>query len=170
LLASIFADDSGATVTAPAGWTVHADLSDNVSSNYRATWLYKRVSAGDPASYSFQLGATANSAGALVAYRGVATMAPIDAATNQMFRGAAFIAPSITASHANDMLVAGFVDAMSQGLGWTAPSGMQTAVSISQIGIFDAIQPTAGATGTREASLGLPVPGIGAVDFLALAP
>jgi hypothetical protein len=170
LLATIFSADAAGTVRAPSGWTVHAELMGNLTAPYHATWLYARVTAGGPSSFDFLLGANASSAGALVAYRGVAATTPVDTATNHTFEATNFIAPAITTNHANDMLVAAFVNAMSQGLSWTAPTGMQSAVTIPPIGIFDALQPTAGSSGDKQAGLGLPIPGVGAVDFLALVP
>jgi hypothetical protein len=171
LFVSIFADDAGAAVTPPGGWTIHADLMVSVGANFRATWLYTRVGASAPSHYDFTLAVAANnSAGALVAYRGVDGTAPIDAATNQLFEATNFDAPAITTRHANDMLVAAFVNAMSQGLSWTAPSGMQSAVASGPTGIFDGVQAMPGTTGDKQASFNFPVPGFGAVDFLALTP
>ncbi|MCA1663149.1 MAG: hypothetical protein LC659_02550, partial [Myxococcales bacterium] len=77
----------------------------------------------------------------------------------------------ITTTHANDELVTMFVQAQSQPLAWRAPAGMDVAVDDGAIGIFDAAQAGPGATGDKQASLGsLGIPGVGAVDYVALTP
>ncbi len=74
-------------------------------------------------------------------------------------------------THANDYLVAMFVQVPSMSIGWVAPTGLQTAVDDGAIGIFDAEQPTAGASGDKTASFVVGgVPNIGGVDFIALTP
>jgi hypothetical protein len=172
LIASIFADVDTITVAPPAGWTTSADLSGGVNGAtgvFRATWFYHFAGASEPASYDFQLSASPDtSAGGIVDYRGVATP-PVDVGTSQLFEGTTFIAPSITTTHPNDYLVAMFVDGSPMsGVTWTAPAGMNSAVNNGAIGMFDQLQAVAGASGTRQAIAGLNVPGIGAVDFIAL--
>ena len=168
---SIFSTDAQLTITPPSGWTVHADLHGAVGGEFHAAWYYHVETAGELPGWVFGLSASAQAAAAAVVYRGVDGAMPIDVAANQQFEGANLIAPSINTTHANDMLVTLFVQAGSAGLTWTAPSGMQTAVDDGFIGIFDAPQPTAGATGNRQALAGpAGVPNIGAVDVVALTP
>ncbi len=172
LFVSIFLDDDTIVVSPPAGWTVSSDLSGVTGAAFRATWLDHFVAAGDPTTYSFGLsGAPKTSAAGLVAYRGVAA-SPIDVAMETTFEGQAFVAPSLTTTHANDMLLAMFVNESTSGTGlsWTGPAGMATAVNLAPIGMFDGTQPVAGATGTKQAFFGINVPAIGAVDFVTLIP
>jgi hypothetical protein len=172
LFVSIFLDDGTITVTAPAGWTVHGDLSGMTGGSFRATWLDHFVAAGDPTSYSFALsGAPKTSAGGLVAYRNVATPA-IDVSMTTPFEAATFVAPSLTTTHANEMLLTMFVNESTSGsgLGWTGPTGFATAVNLTPIGMFDALQAAAGATGPESAFFVVNIPGIGAVDFVTLIP
>ena len=64
-----------------------------------------------------------------------------------------------------------YVQAQSMTLGWQAPTGMQAALLAGDIGMFDAEQPTAGASGDKIAGFSVgAVPGIGAVDYVALTP
>jgi hypothetical protein len=172
LFASLYANDSAATVTAPSGWTVHADLQGSIGVSFRATWLYHIAGAAEPSSWDFVFSLAPNVvAGAVVAYHGVRASTPVDVGSNQVFQvSSGFVAPSITTRQPGDMLVALFVDAVSQNLSWNAPAGMQTAVSLDPIGVFDAVQPSAGASGDKQASLGFQSPAVGAVDFVALAP
>jgi hypothetical protein len=171
LWASVFTDDSAATVIAPSGWMQHATLGGGGLS-FRASWFFKSWQAGDPSSFTFTLsgGSPSFAAGGLVAYRGVNGTMPIDTSTNATFLASAFTAPSITTSHANDMLLAMFVNATSASLPLSPPSGMSPAVQLNEIGMFDQVQAAAGPTGARTALLNPDVPGLGAVDYVALAP
>jgi hypothetical protein len=171
LLASIFADANTGTVTPPTGWMQHAFLDGSASGNYAATWLFHVAGPNEPASWTFVVAAGPTSvAGALVVYRNVATSAPFDTQTSASFVASGFTAPSITTTVANDMLVAMFVDGTMSGLSIGAPSGMSSAISSDPIGIFDALQPTTGPTGSKTAPLSPSPLGIGAVDYVALAP
>ena len=168
LVASLYVDDSSLTITAPAGWTTLADLGGGVGGAFRATWFYKLAGAAEPPSYLFVLGGSPDtSSGGMVDYRGVAA-APIDVSTTATFAASSFVAQSITTTRANDMLLAMFINESTTGnVGWTAPTGMATAVDLTNIGMFDQPQPAAGPSGTRQAALGVSF-GIGAVDFIAL--
>jgi hypothetical protein len=171
VLAVVLVASSSVTVTPPSGWTVHQDISDNVAGDYRVVYFQHVAAAGDPSSFLFSLSATANVTAAEVAYRNVDATTPIDVATNAKFQAAQFVAPSITTTHANDFLVTMFVQAMSSTLNWVPPTDMQVAVTQGDIGIFDVEQPPTGPTGTKTASFGIgSVPGVGAVDYVALTP
>jgi hypothetical protein len=173
LFACVFANDHNATIAAGgSGWTQHLTLTGGVTASFRASWFYRFVAASnEPSAYSFTVGGSpAQVAGAVVAYRGVATP-PVDDASNQSFDGTGpFTAPSITTTHAGDMLLALFVAAAQTAPSWTPPAGMQTAVDDHTIAGFDALQAAAGASGDKVPNASLGVPGIGAVDFVALTP
>jgi hypothetical protein len=171
MLACVFADVSAATVAPPTGWTQHASLDGGVAGSFHAAWFFKVAAASEPSSYVFSVGGNPGSVTAgLVVYRGVDTGNPFDAATNQSFAATDFTAPSITTTRPNAMLVAMFVNGTPGTLALQAPGGMSSAVDVDELGMFDQLQASAGPTGTRTATLGLPVPGIGAVDFVALRP
>jgi hypothetical protein len=168
---SIFLPSPQPTITPPAGWTQHADLKGAVGGEFHAAWYFHVAADGEPATWTFTLSAQTNGAtAAAVAYRGVDDTAPIDTAAQQQFEATTFAAPSLTTTHANDMLVAMFVQAGGSGVNWTGPSGMQTAVDDGAIGIFDAVQANPGASGTRTAGAPAGIPNVGAVDFVALTP
>lgn len=168
VFACVFVNDRNATING-TGWTQHASLTGGVTGNFHAVWLWRFVAANDPSSYGFIVSAGTRVAAVAVAYRGVAAT-PIDAASNRVFEAAPFDAPSITTTHANDMLLAVFVEAQNTAPSWTAPTGMQTAVDDQAIAAFDAVQPAAGASGDKLPNASLAIPAIGAVDFVALAP
>lgn len=171
VLAVVLVSTSTVTVAAPTGWTVQQEISDNLAADYRAVYFQHTTSASDPPTWSFVLSGSAAVVAAEVAYRNVDTTAPIDATGTGKFQGATFTAPTITTTHANDYLVTMFVQAQNMTLGWQPPPDMQVAVTQGDIGIFDVEQPVAGPTGTKTASFNIgAVPGIGAVDFVALAP
>jgi hypothetical protein len=166
LLACLYAGDNSITITPPAGWSEHAAIG-GIGANYRAVWYSHVAAASEPPGYAFGLSVDTTVAAAIVAYRGVAPAAPFDAATNRQFQAMPFTAPSITTTHAGDMLVAMFVEA-TQTMQLAPPSGMSTAVDDTAIYIYDALQPAAGPTGTKTA--GNVQFGVGAVDFVALTP
>jgi hypothetical protein len=170
LLVSVVADANGATIGAPSGWMQHASLNGGVAGNFRASWFYKVAAGGDSSTPSFTISGATNATAALVAYRNVSPSTPFDTSTSQMFQAQALTAPSITTTHPGAMLVAMFVNDTGAGTSLSAPSGMMSAVVIGEIGMFDQLQPIAGPTGDKTASIGIPSPAIGAVDFVALAP
>ena len=172
LFACVYADTSGVTVAAPAGWTPHVALDGAGGGSFHAAWFLKVAGASEPASYAFTIsGQPSTVAAALSVYRGVDGNAAVDDATSRTFEASPFTAQSITTHHAGDMLVAMFADATGSNLTWNPPAGMQTAVDMPVLGFFDEIQPSAGATGPRTATLSVGgIPGVGAVDFVALKP
>src|SRR5262249_14121474 len=137
------------------------------AATYRAAWFYKPFATSDPSLFGF---AVSNSPGTvaavIVAYRGVDPATPIDAYMTRQFLGVPYVAPSITTTRANDMLVAMFVD-NTQSAALLAPTGMTLVVDDAAIVVFDGLQAVAGATGTKNTNS---LPGAGAVDFAALAP
>lgn len=169
LLVSVVADANGASISAPSGWMQHTSLNGGVAGNFRASWFYKVAAAGDSSAPSFTISGATNATAALVAYRNVSPTAPIDSSTSAVFQAMTLTAPSITTTHPGDMLVTMFINDTGAGT-LSPPGGMQTAAVSDPIGMFDQLQPTAGPTGDKTASLGIPTPAIGAVDFVALAP
>jgi hypothetical protein len=164
LFAIVYSSDSTSAISAPQGWTTHADLD---GTSFRAAWFYKAFATSDPSPISFGVThSPATVAAVIVAYRGVDSATPIDASMTRQFLAMPYVAPSITTTRANDMLLAMFVD-QTQGPTLSAPAGMTTVVDDAAIVVFDGLQATAGATGTKSVG-GLP--GAGAVDFVALAP
>jgi hypothetical protein len=172
-MASFLIGDAAGTVTPPSGWSLHLDLSATAGASYHAFWFSRVVDTAGPSSYAFTVGGAGAASGGLVVYRGVSTSAPFDAATHQQFTGGSFVAPSITTTHAGAMLLAMFVDGKTSGLGFGTPAGLGVAIIAGDVGMFDGLQATPGASGPKDASpviAGVPVPGIGAVDYVALAP
>lgn len=169
VLACLYAADPKATFTPAADWTQHLSISDGLTGTFHAAWYTHLAAAGEPPGYVFMIDNPSGSAvaAALVAYRGVAPAAPIDTADSRLFTGAPFVAPSVTTTHAGDMLVAMFVN-QTQSLILKAPNGMGTAVEDQVIYFFDALQPTLGPSGPKATNNALP--GLGAVDFVALSP
>jgi hypothetical protein len=169
LLVSVVADANNATISAPSGWMQHASLNGAVTGNFRASWFYKFAAGGDSSTPMFTITGATNATAALVAYRNVSMSVVFDASTNAVFQAQALTAPSITTTHPGAMLVTMFVNDTGGGT-LMPPSGMSTASATGPIGMFDVLQPIAGPTGDKTASLGIPTPAIGAVDFVALSP
>ena len=166
VFACVYLASSNIGITAPAGWTLHADLHGALGGEFHAAWYFHVVGASEPPAYGFVLSGASGAAAAAVGYRGVDTTTPIDISDQGQFEGGSPLAPSITTTRANDMLVAMFVQAGSNGITWGAPAGMQVAVDDGAIAIFDGVQTAAGPSGTKQPTPN--VPNIGAVDFVAL--
>ena len=150
---------SRGTVTPPSGWTV-VRTDTNVSPYASLTQaLYVRVvGANEPSSYRFELSASVGVAGAVLAYSGVDTVAPV-LASSGFFRAQTrtITAPSVAATAG--AAIAGFFGTNKKG-GVAPPSGMSEIVdtagggsSIASLEVAAAIHSAGGSTGSREAAI-----------------
>jgi hypothetical protein len=107
LLVFICINQSGRTVTAPAGWTAMATNSTN--DPYTYTFYRPRPAGTLPDSYTFTVSGTGvNGVGTMLAYRGVDLAAPISAnerLTESSVNSQFIIAPSATPITADTRLV-----------------------------------------------------------------
>src|SRR5919197_147126 len=145
------------TITPPSGWTVVVD--NQLASTIRQT-VYVHVAGGaEPANVTWTFSKAGSASGGIVAYTGVDTANPIDAAAGQTQSSATITAPSVTTSASDDMLVAFFGTARTTDI---VPAGSLTerydvAASttlryrISSEG-SDQLLAASGATGTRTAT------------------
>lgn len=113
---------AGAPIATPPGWTViRRDNNDPLYASLAQALYFKVVSSSEPESYTWtwKFSQPVGAAGAILAYRGVDSLRPIDAHsgrsrsyTNQI------VAPSVTTTAADDRVVAFF-----------AHNGIKTTVS-----------------------------------------
>jgi hypothetical protein len=131
-----------------ASWSLHAVPSPN---GFAVAWLTHTVGAGEPSSYALSLGEnTPIASAALVAYRG--TRGVDVSQQDATLLGAPFVAPGVTTTVANEMLVACFFNDSGDCEAWGAVSGMTKEADTGLVGIFDAHLAAAGPTGARSAS------------------
>ncbi len=167
---------SGVTLgTPPPGWTL---VNRTNSGTAVAQAVYVRtVAASEPASYTWTFTPGDRAAAAIVAFRGVSTTTPIDVSAGQATSPAAtaIVAPSVTTTVANTMLV-GLYSIAQGGEAFTAPGGMTERFDISTgagpngvtIAAATATQATIGASGPRTASATSSELGVG--TLVALRP
>ena len=170
----------GQTINVPAGWTAVPGLSSAVGTDLSQTVFYRVATAAEPANHTFSWSVSALGAAAILTYRNVDTATTIDASGAQTATALAnVVAPSISTTMANTMLVGFFGDAHS-GAGFTAPGGMANIFGAGaepgagsglngvRTLIADQLQAVTGATGTRTAVSTQTVDNIG--HILALRP
>src|SRR5439155_6626329 len=105
-------------ITAPAGWTLIASLSNGTAVTTAAYW--KVAASGDPASWSWTWGGNTSTEGIILSYTSVDTASPIDAfASGTDASGTSHTAPSVTTTSANDLVITAYgLDALAT---WTPP-------------------------------------------------
>ena len=178
LIAQI-AYNTGATgsITPPAGWNT-IDVLTNTT-NPMMQGLYWRVATGsEPTHYSFTLSTdkSETATGAILAYADVDTANPIDAVAGQTNApGSSVVAPSITTTQPNTMLVALYANRGNDYV--DPPAGMTERLDIGTVegvgvgettaAVYDQTLAATGATGTRTATS---TTDGGVAHMLALAP
>jgi uncharacterized repeat protein (TIGR01451 family) len=160
MIAAVAVRPSGATITAPAGWTLIRRTNQGATNSQAQATYRKVVAAGEPANYTWTLPNThTGAAGGIMAFYGVNAAAPVDVENGQLNgSGLNVIAPSVTTTRAYDMIVT--THSISSSTTFTPPGGMTEAVDIASeaggaLGITlemnYVIQPAAGATGAKTA-------------------
>jgi hypothetical protein len=153
LLATLEVDADPATVSAPAGWTKLLDTvgAPGTGNAFHTQVWWKLAGAGEPASYSWTVGGGPWVDIGLQAYSNVNQSSPIDVSGGRdAGTTAAPTTPAATTSGPNELVVALFVNFDSGS--WTAGSGMTKRYDFDSNEAQDALQATAGSTGTRTAT------------------
>ena len=161
--------------SAPSGWTLLLTR-DNGSSIGIAIY-YRLATSSEPGSWTWNFGASDRSAGAISAFRGVDTSAPIAASNSQVnASSASMTAPSVSPAAANSMLV-GLYAGQEGGTTTTAPSGMTEAYDAATgagangvlVASAYAVQAATGSSGTKVATASSAVVSLGALVALKAA-
>ncbi|HEX9730119.1 MAG TPA: hypothetical protein VGA37_16605, partial [Gemmatimonadales bacterium] len=181
MIASVAVRPSSSTITPPTGWTlIRTDTWDSGITEILST--YRKVAgASEPASYSWGLTASTGAVGGILSFSGVDTTTPIDVSNGQQVNtGDDVAAPSVTTTVANTMLVTAHAVTSSgtSGSAWTPPTGMTEAVDVSSssgtggesIELNYVLQASAGATGTKTATMSAHDDAGGAAQIIALRP
>jgi MSHA biogenesis protein MshQ len=182
MIASIAVRTSAVLITPPAGWSAQAATVQNAGASSRQQIFTRVATAGEPANYTWTFDlAHSGAVGAILSYSGVDTAAPIDAfAGNTTPQGGdtnlQHRALSVTTTVADAMVISTHV--VSSAVSWTAAGvtervdiasqAVPNAVGIS-LGVYEAVQAVAGATGDRIATANANGD-TGGAHFIALRP
>src|SRR4051812_7446283 len=159
MIAAVGANGNTA-ITAPAGWSSVGLYDAAAWSN--TGWiqvLFKIAGSSEPASYSWALGTTRPAAGTIVDYIGVDNAAPIQISAVGTGTASPAVAPTITTTSANQMVISTVGGKNTSGaFTFTNPAGTTDRVEVysstgtTRAGIdnADSIQAAAGATPTRS--------------------
>jgi probable HAF family extracellular repeat protein len=149
LLAALEYDADPVVLAPPPGWTLVADqiTGEGTGSVFHALVYSHIATAGEPDSYTFEAPDDVFVDVQVADYTGVTA---IDAVAGASATGATVSAPSVTASHAGEMLVSVFID-FDEG-DWSTASGMTQESNFDSNSLQDEVRVTAGATGARSAS------------------
>ncbi len=161
MIAAIGVRPSGATITAPAGWTLIRRTNQAATNSLAQATYWKVVAAGEPANYTWTLPNTHTGAtGGIMAFYGVNAAAPVDVENGQInASGLNVTAPSVTTTRQYDMIVS--THTISSSTTFTPPGGMTETVDIRSeaggaLGITLEMnyvgQPAIGATGAKTAA------------------
>jgi len=167
-----------------SGWTLVRRIDNGTSAGLAIYWKVasnegNRICVGQTGAcydWKFSPGSGSQSmTGAIVAYSGVDTIAPINIENGQTTaRSTSHSTPSITTTVANTMVVATFAvgGATATTNQWTPPAGMtersDSGAQAVALGVDDQLQATAGATGVKTATATKSA--VGATHILALKP
>lgn len=103
MVAAITASGTG-TITAPSGWTAIKNTTQGTV--LRQAVYYKVATASEASSYSWSLGTSRSAAGGIADYSGVNQTVPVDASATGTAASGNAVAPSVTTSAANDLVIA----------------------------------------------------------------
>ena len=158
LLANItVAKASAANIEAPSGWTqlLKTDNGNRVS----VISYWKIAGDAEPGTYSWLVDGRTAAVGGITRNSGGDTANPIDAVAGSSGLSKIAVAPTITTSTANEMLVSIFSTNAGAGVSFATPSGMTEKYDVSYGGagpssaLDDAIQASAGDAGTKSSTI-----------------
>jgi hypothetical protein len=160
VMVAAIAADGNASIAVPSGWSATGLY--NAASWTSTGWVqtvFKVAGASEPASYSWALGTSRPAVGTIVDYIGVDNAAPIQISGNGTGTASPAVAPAITTTSANQMVIANVAGRNTAGaFTFTPPAGVTDRVEVySSAGTIrtgnnsaDSIQAAAGATPTRS--------------------
>ena len=170
LFALITSDSANSDVVgAPSNWTVACNQTDG--SYGSVLWCYTHfVTASDSSSYTFTFAQQAEHSVIVADYENV-NSSPFDVAPGpQLIAGVPFIAPAITTTSPNAMVLGVFFDESGTGTPWTVPSNANMVASTDWILLTDFLQATPATVGPEEVTNAAPANQGGIVFLAALVP
>jgi hypothetical protein len=183
MIATIAVQLDTITLTPPAGWTlINRIVVSSSKTGFYQLYTYWRAADASDASvsgYSFVPGSGVSSwVGAIQSFSGVDTTTPIDVQSGAGTAVALTHAtPSVTTTGANRMIVTSHM-VIQGNLSWTPPAGMTEALEFrrgsgtpgASAELSYVLQPAAGATGTKTATISGSTSVAGAAQIIALRP
>jgi hypothetical protein len=151
MIATVAAKEAGA-VTAPSGWTTILNLTQGTA--LRQVSYFKVATAGEPSSYSWNLGTSRAASGGIADYNGVNPTVPVDASASATGTSGNAAIPSATTSAPNDLIltVASFAAATTVTPDASTTERLDVASGSSTTDVADFPQVSAGATGAKTAT------------------
>lgn len=157
MLAFVSIRGGATTLTAPSGWSL-VDRTDHATVDLTQAVYSRIATATESGPYTWSFSPGGWGAGAILSYAGVDVSAPIEAVASSTNIANPITAPSVTSAGPDATLVTLFSQAAGSAI--TTPAGMQARASDSTgggpngvgVAAADEAHPTAGATGTRDAS------------------
>lgn len=130
MVAAIATTPSTIPITPPAGWTLIQSRQQTANTTSVLTSYYRVAGASEPTTYSWLLSSGHGGAvGGILSFSGVDNLAPIDVSASAATPSStSHVAPSVTTTAANDMLVT--IHEYASGRSWTPPPGMTERVDI----------------------------------------
>ena len=151
MVAIITCNNSGQTVTPPAGWT---SLQKDGTSYGATTEIFWKLASSEGVEYTFTIGTEARNTGVIASFSGCDIADVIDGSTVNNSSSTNQVALGITTGTDNVMLVfLGGLDTSSTRT-WTPPSGFDEAIetdSVAPAEISYGIQESQGASGDKTA-------------------
>ncbi len=146
-------DDTVTTANVPSNWQLTSQLADT-NFGFRTIAYTAFAQANEPTSYSLTLSKPIDWAIEISAYAGVRQQTPFNVAPSFMMAASSpFVAPAITTTVANAVVLFGFANE-SGDAGWAAPSTISTRNQDVFLLQADLTQPTAGATSSQSVTYG----------------
>lgn len=143
----------------PAGWTVVQEDLDTNAFRFHGCIAYKVAGGSEPSTYGFTFG-TQSGCGVIISYSGVDNTTPIHASAKQLNSSSSTTCacPSVTTTVGDCLGLVMYLVRASNGVNYTQPSGWTERVDYkgptvnSNFGVAELNLPSAGATGTVNAT------------------
>jgi hypothetical protein len=157
MIATVDADGAG-SIAVPSGWSA-TGLFNNTSQFGWSQVVFRVATSGEPASYTWALGSTRKAVGTIVDYIGVDNAAPIQTNASGSGTTSPAVAPAITTTFAQEMVISNVGGENAAGaFTFTPPGGVRDRVEVyTSTGtprdgndVADFIQVATGATPTRS--------------------
>ncbi len=151
MVATVTAAGTGA-VTTPSGWTVVKSITQGTA--LRQVTYYKVAAASEPANYSWSLGSSRAASGGIADYSGINQTVPVDATASGGGESGNAVAPSVTTSAANDLILvaASFAAGTTVAPDPSTTERIDVKSSSNTTGVADFAQASAGATAAKTAT------------------
>ena len=131
MVAAIGVSANAPVINAPAGWTLVRRMTNAAANANSLAVYYKVATAAEPANYAWTFSASGGAAGGIQTFFNVDIITPVDAEFGQTTAsGTSHVAPSITTTVANTMLVTAYTFSSSRA--WNNPPLAPAAPAVTE--------------------------------------